>query len=259
MLSIVVPLWRDTDLLERLLASIKAKTEEPYEVIVSESETPEVYQLYKNKLAETFPNMQIVSSPPQGHNIAVEKGLEVAKGDYVMWVDVDVIVSKDWWSKMKRIFESDPNIGIVSPMGYPRWDQYVLTIHGLKERMLKPELIDSPEMLRIVESREPEFFDLPINIPFCQKYYRYGPEALARWDYAFEGFIVMTRRCYEENGAYSRNPSGGQEVNISRNARKKGFRIIAANNIHYWHCDSFPECIGMGRAYRRRGQRMEVI
>jgi len=244
--------WKDVDLLERLLNSIRAKTEGVFEVIVSESETPEVYKM------EGF---KVVSTPPQGHNIAVEKGLEVASGEYLMWVDVDVIVSKDWWKKIRRIFETDERVGLVSPLQYPRWDQWVLTLHRVPPHLLKPELIDSEEMLRMVETREPEWFELGENMPaeICPVYYGYPKSALLIWDYAFEGFTVMRRECYEEVGAYAENPSRGTEVNISRNAGKKGWKVVCANRVHYWHCDSYPECLGFGRAFRRRGGRFEAI
>lgn len=269
LLSIVIPCWKDIDLLERLLNSIHEKTEPPFEVIVVESDTPEIYE--RSKTIPEYKNVsQIISmpidkehDPPQviGHNLAVEKGLEVAKGDYLAWMDDDVVVSKDWWAKMKSIFETDPKIGVMSPMMYPRWDQYVLTVHSLPDSLLKLEMVDSPQMQRVMDTRTPEYFDLPINVTeaVCKHYWGYKPEDLARWDYCFEGFIVMTRKCYEESGAYSRNPSGGQEVNISRGARKKGFRTVAANQVHFYHCDSYPECIGFGRAFRRRGGRKEVI
>lgn len=253
MLSIIIPLWLDVDLFERLLESIKAKTEGDYEVIVVESETQEVYK--------RFSQYKIVSTPAQGHNIAVEKGLEVAKGNYLMWVDVDVVVSKDWWKKIKRIFETDEKIGIMSPLMYPRWDQYVLALHNVPQHLLKPELIDSEEMISLVESREPEFFDLPIALSddLCKKYWGWPKAGLQQWDYGHEAFMIMSRKCYDDVGAYVKNPSGGTEVNISRNARAKGWRIIAANRVHYWNATpEFPQNY-YGRAYIRRGKRLEVI
>ena len=91
--------------------------------------------------------------------------------------------------------------------------------------------------------------------------YGWGCEALSRWDYSFEAHTIMRRVVYEEVGGYERNPSGGQEINISRNARARGWSVVCANRVHFWHYhkDVMDRSDYYGRSHSRRGGRYEEI
>lgn len=259
-LSIVLASWNDLELLQRCIYNLEIKANGFRHEVITVADPP--YEKTKEWLGKKLDIKAIYGDKPRGHNYAIERGLEVATGDYIMWMDTDIVVSNNWWPKIKKILEADEKIGIIGPLSYPRWDQYIMTLHSVPTHLLREDKIDSNEMLKFVESREPEWFELGEGLPgeqWCKKYYGWPKGALLHWDYVFEGFIIMRRRVYEEIGAYTRNPSGGQEVNISRNARKKGWKIVCANRVHYWHCDKYPVCLGSGKASRARGGRYEEV
>lgn len=212
-LSICIPVWKDLDLLDRLLTSILEKTNGvKYEIVIAQSETPEITNYASDatgalhRIVKSGVEVVVHECEPRGHNFAVDEALRVARGtEYLMFVDVDVVVSEGWWSGLQRIFDSETKAGVIGPIGYPRWDQFLLSMHGLPERILDVDLIDSLEMKTYRDRRTPEWFSLPVNeseVPLRDLQRQWGSwkhEDLSRWDYCVvEDRPVLIRKSIED-------------------------------------------------------------
>lgn len=108
-LSILVPVYNEERTLLRLLQAVLENLPEQSEVIVvddgSSDQTPEI-------LLEFQKNVQVVRQPQNlGKGAAIRKGLELAKGRYVLIQDADLEYNpKDYPVLLKPLYEGKADI-----------------------------------------------------------------------------------------------------------------------------------------------------
>ena len=133
-ISIIIPTYNRCEILKETLESFLLlkhnENDFGYEIIVvdnnSNDNTRIVVMSFKSKLP-----IKYLHEPKQGKNYAVNKGIEISKGDIIVFVDDDVTVNNDWFfsiyeSTMKY---SDVNIfggKILThwPKNTPSWVHY---------------------------------------------------------------------------------------------------------------------------------------
>ncbi|EKN66452.1 glycosyl transferase, family 2 [Neobacillus bataviensis LMG 21833] len=178
MISIVIPTYKRTDYLERLLKSIKAQTFKEYEIIVVDDNSPnkEDYEEVVNKYSKEFKEFTFLRNDTnKGAPYSRNRGIKKAKYEYIALVDDD-----DEWlpEKLKKQIEifnnSDENLGIV----YTWTDaidekgdivhQYRAEIEGTpKKEILKGCFLPSPSvMVRKTHIQRVGLFDE--GLPSCQ-------------------------------------------------------------------------------------------
>ena len=90
-LSIIVPVYNVEEYLERCIDSLLHQDlpQENYEIIiVNDGSTDGSYDIAK-RLTSTYKNIRLFSQENQGQSVARNKGIDVAKGKYIMFVDSD--------------------------------------------------------------------------------------------------------------------------------------------------------------------------
>lgn len=90
-LSIIVPVYNVEKYLEECVASFYQQNipEDNYEVIlVNDGSTDDSYSIAK-RLSLTHKNIRLFSQNNQGQSVARNKGIDVARGKYIMFVDSD--------------------------------------------------------------------------------------------------------------------------------------------------------------------------
>ena len=90
-LSIIIPIYNAEKYLEECIASLYHQDipVEDYEVIlVNDGSTDDSYDIAK-RLSSNHNNIKLFSQDNQGQSVARNKGLDVAKGNYIMFVDSD--------------------------------------------------------------------------------------------------------------------------------------------------------------------------
>lgn len=90
-LSIIVPVYNVERYLEECVVSLYQQDipVDDYEVIlINDGSTDGSYDLAK-RLTSTYKNIRLFSQENQGQSVARNKGLDVAKGKYIMFVDSD--------------------------------------------------------------------------------------------------------------------------------------------------------------------------
>jgi GT2 family glycosyltransferase/glycosyltransferase involved in cell wall biosynthesis len=117
--SVVVVAYNQWALTQRCLASLMAHDDAgPLEIIVvdnaSADQTPERLQAW----AEADPSKRqvILNANNRGFGPAVNQGLAVATGDYLVVLNNDTIVGPGWARGMRRHFEVDPRLGLICPI-----------------------------------------------------------------------------------------------------------------------------------------------
>ncbi len=101
-LSVIIPYYNSPEKLERLLLSIaKSKKALPYEIIIVDDGSIEKF---KTKL-------KIIRLPHnKGPAIARNRGVEAAKGEFVVFLDGDVEVFADTLCEIGKVFTDDPDV-----------------------------------------------------------------------------------------------------------------------------------------------------
>ncbi len=110
--SIVVLNWNGRELLERCLSSLKKNTRyTDYEVILVDNGSEDGSQTLVRK---NFPDIKLIENEKNlGFSRGVNKGLKIAKGEYLFLLNNDTEVTEGWLSELVKVARSDPSIGIV--------------------------------------------------------------------------------------------------------------------------------------------------
>jgi tetratricopeptide (TPR) repeat protein len=131
--SIVILLSGQSDYFGKCIESIRKHTPEPHEVILVPVESVHTqinliqkyldenqhYKLVGNSLhtPASLSRGELKQKPADlSYPEAVNKGIAEAKGEHVVIVNDDVVVTERWLSGMLEHLKSAPDIGIVSPM-----------------------------------------------------------------------------------------------------------------------------------------------
>lgn len=95
-LSIVIPVYKVEKYVERCLRSCAEQdiSSDEYEIIVVNDGSPDKSLEIVERIAQEYSNIHVVSQENQGLSQARNKGLSLAKGDYIWFVDSD-----DWIEK----------------------------------------------------------------------------------------------------------------------------------------------------------------
>jgi hypothetical protein len=114
--SIIIPHYNKVEYLKRLLPGVANQTFQDYEVIIIDDFTqdrsaPEyirslIKDYSKVRLVENTENMRFIKT--------VNKGIELAKGDYVCLLNQDTEVKNNFVQRNVEIMDADPSIGALS-------------------------------------------------------------------------------------------------------------------------------------------------
>lgn len=109
-ISIIIPVYNHAHTLERSLASIKAQTTPPFEIIiVNDGSTDNFGKVIKSILGVVNNlNTKVIQQSNQGASAARNRGLSEAKGKYVIFWDADTIAKPTMLSEFLNALETHP-------------------------------------------------------------------------------------------------------------------------------------------------------
>ncbi|GLX71213.1 glycosyltransferase family 2 protein [Paenibacillus glycanilyticus] len=110
--SIIIPTYNALPMLRDTIGSIRKHTKESYELIVIDNgSTDGTLDYLKQQRIIT------ISLPANtGFPAACNWGLRLARGERLLLLNNDVLVTSEWLSRLHRAYEADPWMGIVGPM-----------------------------------------------------------------------------------------------------------------------------------------------
>lgn len=111
MISIIIPTKNRPILISKCVQSILQNIAQKYDaIVVDQSTTKEtihcIKQLYNSRL-------RLVQYKIGGKSAALNRGIDIAKGDILAFTDDDCFVSKQWLSTIQKSFMDNPNISVV--------------------------------------------------------------------------------------------------------------------------------------------------
>lgn len=122
MVSLIIVSYNCLDSLIRTLDSIGLKTYHPYELIVidnnSVDHTAEWLERKRDSLKPPSGRIQLVfNQENQGYSAACNQGIALASGDYLAFLNSDLLVSDFWLSRLVDHLRKIPRAGMVGPLG----------------------------------------------------------------------------------------------------------------------------------------------
>jgi len=115
--SIIILTRNQLEYTKRCIESIERWTSEPHEIIIVDNGSTDGTLAYLETLAAQNPRVQVVTN---GENLGFaagnNRGIAVAKGDYILLMNNDVVVTPGWLERMLACAARNPQIGIVGPV-----------------------------------------------------------------------------------------------------------------------------------------------
>jgi GT2 family glycosyltransferase/tetratricopeptide (TPR) repeat protein/2-polyprenyl-3-methyl-5-hydroxy-6-metoxy-1,4-benzoquinol methylase len=110
--SIVILTHNQLDYTKLCLASIRSRTDEPYEIIVVDNASIDGTVEYLRAMN----GVQLIgNSENRGFPAAVNQGIKEARGDYILLLNNDCIVTTGWLTRLLEAINSAPEIGLAGP------------------------------------------------------------------------------------------------------------------------------------------------
>ena len=111
-ISVIIPMYNAEKYIKKTLNSIIEQSYQNWEIIIiengSEDKSPDIIREYEKK----YPEIRMIKGPGKGPGPARNKGLKLAKGDYIVFVDADDYIEKNMYKIMIAQMESDSTLDV---------------------------------------------------------------------------------------------------------------------------------------------------
>jgi glycosyltransferase involved in cell wall biosynthesis len=166
LLSVVIPFYNLGAYLEDTLASIRATSYLPYEVIIVNdgSTDPKSLELLQKIEEQGVAHIRLVHTENQGLASARNVGAEVAKGEFLAFVDADDLVEPDFFPRAIEVLRRYANVAFVyswvryfgeSSDIWPTWNAELPYL--LAHNMLIPIVVTRRSLFLQSGKNKPEF------------------------------------------------------------------------------------------------------
>jgi len=234
--SIIVLTFNNLDLTRICLESIYKKTGYPnFEVIVVDNASSDGTQefLVENKFQ--FPNIKIIlNENNKGFACGNNRGFQEAKGEFVVFLNNDTIVTHGWIGRLIRHIKCDPTIGMIGPT-----TNEIANEARIDVPYSNLDQIDAFAYRRAIEYAE-KSFDINVLAMFC---------------------VLIPKNIFEEVGRLDEQYEIGmfEDDDLALRVKKAGYRIVCAEDvfIHHFGCAGFKllgerEYLNIFEANRKR-------
>jgi len=115
--SIVIPVRNQFAHTRQCLQSIFSCTPEPFELVIVDNASSDGVEKYLEELADLHPRVTLIKNPENlGFPIACNQGMSAARGDHILVLNNDTIVTEGWLRRLLRCLSSEPDVGVVGPV-----------------------------------------------------------------------------------------------------------------------------------------------
>jgi len=114
--SIIILNWNTLSYLKKCINSIKKYTKDYELIIVDNGSTEKGTKEYIRKVADKAYFLSVNIGFSRGNNY----GASIASGDFLCFMNSDIVVKDNWLEEMYKTFENNKNCGAVGPLGNPK-------------------------------------------------------------------------------------------------------------------------------------------
>lgn len=213
--SIIIPVYNQWHYTKKCIESIINNTSRTYEIIVIDNGSTD----YTKSGLKKYNEINIITNEKNlGYAKACNQGARKAKGDLLLFLNNDTIVTKDWVDKMVKCISSKPDIGVV----------------GCK--LLFPETNKIQHAGVVLYNKIPGhiFYNEPGSIPQAniKKYYP-----------AVTGACLLTlKNLYNDVNGFDENyVNGYEDVDYCLKAWETGYKVLYCPDTLIYHYGSVSE------------------
>jgi GT2 family glycosyltransferase len=210
--SIVMLTYNRLHVTKQAVASVRARTRQPYELIIVDNGSTDNTPAYLDQLEREGVRV-LRNADNRGVAAGWNQGLRVATGDCLMVLNNDVVVAGDWLERMTRAAYAIPRAGLIGC----RFNS------GGGAQVLVPNHEDMGDVTQFVrhyaELADRSWFELPRIVGVAMLWRRDVYERLGEFDEQFQ-------------------PAGFEDDDYSMRALQAGYRNIVANDVFIHHLGS---------------------
>jgi O-antigen biosynthesis protein len=230
LVSIIIPVWNQLEYTRYCLESIQAHTSLSHEIIVVDNNSTDDTPSYLN----TFPGVRTIRNETNlGHAIATNRGIAVARGEILVLLNNDTVVTEGWLENLTACLLSAPDIGMVGPM-----TNYIGNT---------PQRIDGLSLLTLEEIQT---YGSKFNRPDRSKW---------RENELFGFCFVLKQELVGKIGGLDERFELGlcDDIDFNRRVRQAGYRTLVAGDTFIFHFGSRSfKGLDMGGALQRSAQQL---
>ena len=217
--SIITPSWNKVEFLKQMMESVEKNTQWPFELIIVDNASDDGTQEYVLNADFKMKGQYLRNEENKGFAIPNNQGAKVAKGNYLLFLNNDTIVTKGWLTAMMNVFSEEKAVGIVGAR----------LIHPGSGTIQHAGIIEH-------KSGMPDhiYFKKPMDYPPAMKRKQY---------FAVTGAcMVIPKTLFEElNGFDEQYWCGWEDMSLCQEVRKRGYRIYYEPTSLVYHYESRTE------------------
>ena len=214
--SIIILTYNQLDYTRLCLDSVLKYTDTPYEIILVDNASTDGTVKFLEKFAEGRPNVRLIlNATNTGFGHGNNQALEVAQGDYIVFLNNDVVVTQDWLGHMIRHLEFGRGVGLVGPRSN--------SVAG--SQLVQP--VPYTESLAEMQA-------------YAQSFYAQH-QGLARETIRLVGFCLLaSRQLIDLIGGFDENYGSGnyEDDDLCLRSYVAGFRHLIAEDVFVHHYGS---------------------
>ncbi|HOD35758.1 MAG TPA: glycosyltransferase [Syntrophales bacterium] len=117
LVSIVILTFNELDYTKRCVESIRKRTPESHEIIFVDNGSKDGTVKWFKTFVTKNTNFRLIANKENlGFARGCNQGIEASKGEYILLLNNDILVTENWLPGMLEHLNSSPDIGIVGPM-----------------------------------------------------------------------------------------------------------------------------------------------
>ncbi|HXW37471.1 MAG TPA: glycosyltransferase [Nitrososphaerales archaeon] len=221
--SIILPVYNDSDTIERSLKSLLEQSYQNLEIIVVNDGSTDDTASRAREITKYDSRAKVVDIPHSGTSAAKNSGFSLSKGPVVLFAEGDALYEKDYVASAVRCLKEDPEIGGVCVLG------------GIWE-------VRRTFVTRSIEAENKVIHSL-IHRGVLKPYYAW----------------VFTRAALTRVGLYDVTLKQAEDRDLFNRVRSAGFRIGLVEGVHWRHrrFETTPQFFA--KTVRKGERRIEFI
>lgn len=174
MISIIVPVYKVEKYLDICVQSILAQTYKDFELILVDDGSPDNCPTLCDAYAERYDCVRVLHKKNGGLSDARNAGTEIAKGDYVTYVDSDDYIAKDYLEILySLVSRNGADIAVTGieifdegkfPKGNGEIKEYIYSGEEALEKMLYQDTIDTSACAMLLPIDVAKRFPFPVGM-----------------------------------------------------------------------------------------------
>ncbi|MBQ9737111.1 MAG: glycosyltransferase [Clostridia bacterium] len=148
LISVIVPIYKVEEYLDKCLESILAQTYKNLEIILADDGSPDNCPKICDEYAAKDERIRVIHKENGGLSDARNAGLEIATGDYIAFVDSDDYILPDMYEKLYKAIEE--NKADMSICNYVKVDESGKVISQNEKAFIKKGVLTPSEAMAIL-------------------------------------------------------------------------------------------------------------